>query len=150
MFPTPVDPSKGGGSSRSGDRINEIPSLQGMARAGKWPTPHGFSKDGRSNGPSGNELGRAVNQNEAQPSGSLNPPWVEWLMNWAPGWTSLEPLPPEHFEQWLTPGWWHSEPAGVPRVYRGVPDRVSRLKAIGNGQVAACVAMAWRLLTRDG
>ena len=29
---------------------------------GLWPTPHGFSKDGRSNGPSGNELGRAVNQ----------------------------------------------------------------------------------------
>jgi len=27
-----------------------------------WPTPHGFSKDGLSNGPSGNELGRAVNQ----------------------------------------------------------------------------------------
>lgn len=27
-----------------------------------WPTPHGFSKVGKSNGPSGNELGRAVNQ----------------------------------------------------------------------------------------
>ncbi len=26
------------------------------------PTPHGFSKDGKSNGPSGNELGRAVNR----------------------------------------------------------------------------------------
>jgi len=28
----------------------------------RWPTPHGFSQDGRSNGPSGNELGRAVNR----------------------------------------------------------------------------------------
>lgn len=27
-----------------------------------WPTPHGFSQDGKSNGPSGNELGRAVNR----------------------------------------------------------------------------------------
>lgn len=27
-----------------------------------WPTPHGFSADGKTNGPSGNELGRAVNQ----------------------------------------------------------------------------------------
>lgn len=27
-----------------------------------YPTPHGFSKDGKSNGPSGNELGRAVNK----------------------------------------------------------------------------------------
>lgn len=32
-----------------------------------WPTPHGFSKDGRSNGPSGNELGRAVNQSFPTP-----------------------------------------------------------------------------------
>lgn len=27
-----------------------------------WPTPHGFSQNGKSNGPSRNELGRAVNQ----------------------------------------------------------------------------------------
>ncbi len=33
-----------------------------LGRAVKmWPTPHGFTKDGKSNGPSGNELGRAVN-----------------------------------------------------------------------------------------
>ncbi len=30
--------------------------------SGLWPTAHGFSQDGRSNGPSGNELGRAVNR----------------------------------------------------------------------------------------
>src|SRR5262245_59852684 len=29
---------------------------------GLWPTVHGISKDGKSNGPSGKELGRAVNQ----------------------------------------------------------------------------------------
>jgi hypothetical protein len=82
-----------------------------------WPTPHGFSKDGRSNGPSGNELGWAVNQrmlptpqasdykgpNLTDPSsgsghglamvagGSLNPMWVEWLMGFPLGWTVLEP-----------------------------------------------------------
>ena len=39
MFPTPTDASKGGGSSRSGKRRNEIPTLQGMARKGMWPTP---------------------------------------------------------------------------------------------------------------
>ena len=32
------------------------------AQRGMWPTPHGFSPDGRSNGPSGNELGHAVNR----------------------------------------------------------------------------------------
>jgi hypothetical protein len=30
-----------------------------------WPTPHGMSKDGKTNGPSGNELGRAVNLSPA-------------------------------------------------------------------------------------
>ena len=37
-----------------------------------WPTPHGFSKDGKSNGPSGNELGRAVNQMFATPTATAN------------------------------------------------------------------------------
>lgn len=36
--------------------------LTGAIGSSLWPTPHGFSKDGKSNGPSGNELGRAVNQ----------------------------------------------------------------------------------------
>ena len=39
-WPTPIDPTKGGGSSRSGSRINETPTLHGMARKGLlWPTP---------------------------------------------------------------------------------------------------------------
>lgn len=48
MFPTPVDTTKGGGSSRSGDRIDETPSLEGMARKGMWPTPTAHdAKNGR-------------------------------------------------------------------------------------------------------
>ena len=41
-----------------------VPSMPrtGGIGSGLWPTLHGFSKDGKSNGPSGNELGRAVNQ----------------------------------------------------------------------------------------
>ena len=77
-----------------------------------WPTPHGFSQDGKSHGPSGNELGNAVNrsmlptptarayqspgehgqggQNLATViGGSLNPTWVELLMGYPPGWTDL-------------------------------------------------------------
>lgn len=65
-------------------------------------------------------------------------------------------------------GWWATEPrlggmahglaagmdgvaadaeGNLARVARGVPDRVNRLKALGNGQVPAVVAAAWRLLT---
>ena len=41
--------------------------------------------------------------------------------------------------------WWKTEP-DVGRVADGVAARVDRLKAIGNGQVPAVAATAWRLL----
>ena len=41
--------------------------------------------------------------------------------------------------------WWATEP-NVGRVAHGVAARVDRLKAIGNGQVPAVAATAWRLL----
>lgn len=37
-FPTPTA-GGGGGTSRSGDRQDETPSLEGMARHNRWPTP---------------------------------------------------------------------------------------------------------------
>ena len=45
-------------------KANQLaPSMQKWPSCAQlWPTPHGFSKDGKSNGPSGNELGRAVNR----------------------------------------------------------------------------------------
>lgn len=82
-----------------------------------------------------------------QVGGSLNPDWVEWLMGWPLGWTSLEPL--ERPEPWID---WTSDPADegtTPRIAAGVPLRVDRLKAIGNGQVPQCVAAAWRLLEQS-
>jgi DNA (cytosine-5)-methyltransferase 1 len=42
--------------------------------------------------------------------------------------------------------WWTIEP-DVGRVANGVAARVDRLKAIGNGQVPAVAALAWRILT---
>ncbi len=44
------------------------------------------------------------------------------------------------------PGWWETEP-DMDRVANGVANRVDRLKAVGNGQVPAVAAEAWRLLT---
>jgi DNA (cytosine-5)-methyltransferase 1 len=45
-------------------------------------------------------------------------------------------------------GWWITEP-DVDRVVNGVAARVDRLKAIGNGQVSAVAALAWKLLTKE-
>jgi DNA (cytosine-5)-methyltransferase 1 len=43
-------------------------------------------------------------------------------------------------------GWWESEPA-VGRVANGLANRVEQLRAIGNGQVPAVAALAWRELS---
>ena len=58
-LPTPIAHTAKEGFTPSALRRNS-PSL--LLAAIRWPTPHGFSPDGRSNGPSGNELGRAVNR----------------------------------------------------------------------------------------
>lgn len=87
-----------------------------------------------------------------QVGGQLNPDWVEWLMGWPIGWTSLEPLSADNFLHWLdaaTSGvWWHSEP-DIPRVAKGIADRVGRLKALGNGQVSIVAVVAWNLLSKE-
>jgi len=33
-------------------------------------------------------------------TGTLNPPWVEWLMGWPVGWTDLKPLETAKFRKW--------------------------------------------------
>ena len=42
---------------------------------------------------------------------------------------------------------WATEPADVPHVATGVPHRVDRLRALGNGWLPQCAALAWRILT---
>jgi hypothetical protein len=37
---------------------------------------------------------------EQRSGGRLNPRWVEWLMGWPMGWTSLEPLATDRFHEW--------------------------------------------------
>ena len=82
-------------------------------------------------------------RNGERSGGQLNPDWVEWLMGWPIGWTALEPLTA------IRPHDWSIEPPDVPRVATGIPVRVDRLKALGNGQVPQCAAEAWlRLFSR--
>jgi hypothetical protein len=88
--------------------------------------------------------------------GELNPRWVEWLMDWPIGWTSLDPLPEGSFEHWLatslcdetgTAPWWRVDPSGdgsIPRtVGKDDPFREERIAALGNGQVPAAAAASF-------
>ena len=53
----------------------------------------------------------------ASEGGQLNPEWVEWLMNWPIGWTSLEPLSNEEFKFWQETGATHLRGEGVRDVW---------------------------------
>ena len=80
----------------------------------------------------------------AMSGGSLSPDWVEWLMGVPIGWTSLEPLSQEDYDEWFQAqmdGTWWQEERGLPRVATGIKDRVNRLKCLGNGIVPASLAL---------
>jgi hypothetical protein len=92
--------------------------------------------------------GHGCQLNDLVDGGKLNPEFVEWLMNFPKGWTSLEPMELSDMETWRSEiPWIAGEWEGVPRVAVGVKNRVDRLKAIGNGQVPQVAAAAWNLLT---
>lgn len=140
MWPTPTvqDGKNDGGPSQF--KRNSLP-LNAVA---KWPTPNTIDyKTGKcETARRTDKLGEAVGPSKTR--GALNPDWVEWLMGWPVGWSSLEPI--ERL-LWLD---WSVDPAEdgcLPRVTPQTKGRVSRLKAIGNGQVPPCMAAAWRLLT---
>jgi hypothetical protein len=83
--------------------------------------------------------------------GQLNPDWVCWLMGWPISWTQLDPL--EHLD-WRG---WDVDPADlppdhpdyVPRIATDIPNRIDRLRAIGNGQVPQAMVLAWHELTTN-
>jgi hypothetical protein len=77
-----------------------------------WPTPRAANPGSRPNGKGGKILEEEVKIAEGdrirgekvtgqEVGGQLNPDWVEWLMNWPIGWTSMEPLNPDRFRAWL-------------------------------------------------
>jgi len=47
------------------------------------------------------EVVSAENEEAVLGGGRLNPNWVEWLMGWIIGWTDLNPLEMDRFQQWL-------------------------------------------------
>ncbi len=89
LWPTPTvsgNNNRKGASKKSGD---------GLATAvKKFPTPRANSGSGPS------RVGHRTDL-QTQAGGPLNPMWVEWLMGWPIGWTALEPLEMDRFQQWL-------------------------------------------------
>jgi DNA (cytosine-5)-methyltransferase 1 len=121
-----------------------------------FPTP--TVQDSANNGGPSQAL-RNTKPLNAEVGGPLSPDWVELLMGWPQGWTSLEVeprLPPDYGDSfmflegdypysfaWVDDSW----EEGVSRTTAPKsPKRINRLKAIGNGQVPQCLVLAWLLL----
>ena len=153
-------------------------TLGGAVRA-MWLTPSANedaagTPNGRMQKMLGNDPRIRGTSKEEWAAGSLNPDWVEWLMNWPITWSNLNAINPKEFQRWkeasaaaiqesseLRTMWWDRDPAQassrqqpdeqpeqvVPRVASGVTAKVDRLKAIGNGQVPIVAATAWRVLS---
>lgn len=99
-WPTPTvtgNHNKKGASPTSGDglatAVKQFPTP--TARDCKAPGKAGYNAPNRQGGPS---LPQAI---AVQTGGKLNPNWVEWLMGWPIGWTDLQPLATDKFQQWL-------------------------------------------------
>lgn len=98
--------------------------------------------------------------------GELNPDWVEWIMGWGIGWTSLKPMPAANLDDWLQltsanvvtgqNDWWRADPSDrntdpitktiVTPTKKAEMARINRIAALGNGQVSAVAAAAWTFL----
>lgn len=138
LFPTPcVADAEGGRTSKGSGRPDEA----GLAVTVKrLPTP--TAQDAKING-AASQHERNTKPLNAEVGGALNPDWVCWLMGWPQGWDSTEPMTADPATWTGSSEQWAEEPADVPRVATGIPDRVARLRMLGNGwvpQVALWVA----------
>ena len=94
MWPTPMAADSRGSSGRPapGKQVQLVDAV-------KFATP--LARDYRSG-----KASQATHDKNSRPlseqiGGSLNPPWVEWLMGWPLGWTDLKPLETDKFRAWL-------------------------------------------------
>lgn len=117
----------------------------GLDQAVHWfPTP--TSRDYRSGSMTQRDKGESSKPLSEKLGGCLHADWVEWLMGWPIGWTKMESL--RSLDEWGSDDWWKEE-KGLPRLKKGQPDRVSRIKCLGNGQVPAAAVLAWKILSEE-
>jgi hypothetical protein len=97
MWPTPTTQSNVQirGEGAAAGKAKRGTTLAGAVNRWPMPTCHDAKNNG---GPS--QQDRNSPPLNSVVGGPLNPPWVEWLMGWPIGWTALEALETDRFQQW--------------------------------------------------
>lgn len=137
-------------------RCADYGNLEEQVSLTMWPTPAARDYKGANslehcevNGTGRKHMDQLPNAvahgDKPEPSGALNPTWVEWLMGWPINWTSMEAITELDWRDWSVDP---ADEGDTPRVATGIKHRVGRLKAIGNGQVPQVAELAWRTLTQ--
>ena len=104
-----------------------------------WPTPSASSatiQDMEQAKFAGNDPNRPK-YSDVKSVGSLNPAWVECLMNFPLGWTDIDCDEPEPWPGWPALMGEDQHPYEPPRTVTGCPNRAKRLKCLGNAVVPA-------------
>ena len=124
-WPTPqASDNRPRGTQASTARRIAIGKQVGLEAMVKWTTPTAHNAK-ETNAPS--ESDRNTARLAAQAGGSLNPDWVEWLMNWPITWSSLNAVNRKEFQRWqeasatalqesgqLRTMWWDRDPSQAP------------------------------------
>lgn len=161
LWPTPRASNPSSRINSKGGKILQQEVRLAESQRINWPTPRATEWKGV--GPLGSKshkhrylrgyLDATVQERQSQ-TGKLNPDWVEWLMGWPIGWTSLDPLDTELFLWWKSTfgstQYWDIDPSDfvdhprfmTPRLIDAQKHRNHRLKCCGNGQVPHQVRLA--------
>jgi len=146
-WPTPnVRDYKDTGENTDYDKLAKKSKLAGVVLATPQSRDHRIGGRDRYDDPD-----RSNNLND-QVGGKLSAAWVEWLMGLPEGWVNQDPLPGGSEDKWFElagAGIWWDEERGLPRVVETQTDRVSKLKALGNGIVPACIPIFLRVWSPD-
>lgn len=98
------------------------------------------------------EFLQRIGEHDNKEKVQLNPDWDERLMMWPEGWTRMGS---NHIDlqSWISNYSFKAHESiewegDTPRVAVNVPNRIKRIKCIGNGQVPFCMAAAYVLLSK--